>query len=116
MAKRRVCYSCPERATCTEICDDVSAILPGMDQGRVDPEDLPRLWRGIMFTRAILDNEHLLTAKQREVVRLYYREQLQQKEIATIFGITQQAVNDALDKARRKIGRFLKGSREGAPA
>ena len=65
-----------------------------------------------MFTRAILDNEHLLTPRQREVVRLYYREQLQQKEIGIILGITQQAVNDALDRARRRIGEFLKGTRQ----
>ncbi len=114
MVKKRLCYNCPDRAFCTEICPEVSAILPSMDQGRVDPEDLPRIWRGIMFTRAILDNDHLLTPHQRHVVRLYYREQLQQKEIATIFGITQQAVNDALEKARRKIGQFLKRARQGA--
>ena len=114
MAQRRVCYRCPERPTCTEICADVEDILPGMDQGRVDPEDLPRLWRGIMFTRAILDNEHLLTRHQQDVVRLYYREQLQQKEIATLCGVTQQAVNDALEKARLRIGQFLKGARQQA--
>ena len=114
MAKTRVCYTCPLRETCTEICAEVSAILPSMDQGRVDPEDLSKLWRGIMFTRAILDYDYLLTKKQRDVVRLYYREQLQQKEIATIFGVTQQAVQDALEKARRKIGEFLKRSPQGA--
>jgi DNA-directed RNA polymerase specialized sigma24 family protein len=86
-----------------------------MEQGRVDSEDLPRIWRGIMFTRAILDNDHLLTPRQRDVVRLYYREQLQQKEIASIFGVTQQAVNDALEKARRKIGQFLKQARPRTP-
>jgi len=111
MIKKRVCYNCPVRETCTELCPEVNAILPSMDQGRVDPEDLPRLWRGIMFTRAILDNEHLLTSRQREVVRLYYREQLLQKEIAALLAITQQAVNDALDRARRRIGEFLKGRR-----
>jgi DNA-directed RNA polymerase specialized sigma24 family protein len=112
MAAQRVCYNCPERTICTEICPDLNAILPSMDQGRVDPEDLPRIWRGIMFTRAILDNEHLLTQRQRQVVRFYYREQLQQKEIAALLRVTQQAVNDALEKARRKIGGFLKRSRQ----
>jgi DNA-directed RNA polymerase specialized sigma24 family protein len=114
MVRRRVCYSCPDRDTCTEICADVDAILPSVEQGRVDPEDLPRLWRGIMFTRALLDNEHLLTPHQQEIVRLYYREQLPQKDIATLLTITQQAVNDAIDNARNRVGQFLKRSRQGA--
>lgn len=111
MKKTRVCTSCPERGTCTALCDDMNAILPGMDQGRVDPEDLPRLWRGIMFTRAILDHEDILTGKQQLVVQCYYRERLQQREIAALLKVSQQAVNDLLDRARVLIGRFLKGSR-----
>lgn len=83
-----------------------------MEAGRIDHEDLPRLWRGMMFTRAILDHESILAGRQREVVRLYYREQKGQKEIAALLGVTQQAVNDALERARARIGGFLKGARK----
>lgn len=105
---KKICYNCPDRATCTQICEDVNQILPSMEQGRVDPTDLPQLWRGIMFTRAILDYDHILTPKQQTIVRLYYREQLLQKEIARICKVTQQAINDTLERARKKIGQFLK--------
>ena len=112
MEATRVCRSCPERPQCTAICEDIEAVLPSMEAGRIDPEDLPRLWRGMMFTRAILDHENILTIRQREVVRLYYREQKEQKEIAACVGISQQAVNDALERARKRIGDFLKAARK----
>ncbi len=112
MTTTRVCNKCPDRTTCTAICPDVEAILPSMEAGRIDHEDLPRLWRGMMFTRAILDHDDILTGRQREVVRLYYREQKEQKEIAALQGVTQQAVNDALDRARAKIGDYLKAAQK----
>jgi DNA-directed RNA polymerase specialized sigma24 family protein len=113
MTEARRCNTCPERPTCTTICEDVEAVLPSMEAGRLDPEDLPRLWRGMMFTRAVLDHESILTEKQREIVRLYYREQKEQQQIADALGISQQAVNDALERARKKIGDFLKAAQKG---
>ncbi|HAK96063.1 MAG TPA: hypothetical protein DCM87_13990 [Planctomycetes bacterium] len=112
MNTARVCTICPDRPTCTAICPDVEAILPSMEAGRIDHEDLPRLWRGMMFTRAILDHDDILTGRQQDVVRLYYREQKDQKEIATLLDVTQQAVNDALERARTRIGDFLKAARK----
>jgi DNA-binding CsgD family transcriptional regulator len=112
MTDTRVCHTCPERHTCTAICEDVEAILPSMEAGRLDQEDLLRLWRGMMFTRAILDHEDVLTEKQREVIRFYYREQKEQKEIAALLNVSQQAVNDALERACKKIGDFLKATQK----
>ncbi len=79
-----------------------------MERGRIDPEDLPKLHMGVRLTNAILDHEHILTPRQREVIRLYYREALQQNEIATRLGITQQAVNDGLKRARLAVGRYVR--------
>ncbi len=108
MKKKTTCQHCPFKDKCKEICKHIEEILPSMERARVDPEDLPRLWRGMMLTKAILDHEDLLTQKQRQVVQLYYREQLQQKTIAEKLGISQQAINDTLQRARKKIGDFLK--------
>lgn len=102
------CRECPVRNICSKICDPVEAVLPSMEQGRVDFEDLPRIWRGRIVTRAILDNTHLLTELQQEIVRLYYRESLLQREIGKKLGITQQAVNDHLKRIREKVGKKLK--------
>jgi len=82
-----------------------------MEQGRIDAEDLPKIWRGRIVTRAILDNTHLLTELQKEIVRLYYRENMLQREIGERLGTTQQAVNDHLRRIREKIGKDLKITR-----
>ena len=67
------------------------------------------------MVRALLDFAHILTERQQEVVRLYYRESLQQQEIATQLGITQQAVHDSLRRARKTIGeRIVQGDRSTA--
>ena len=110
-----VCRVCPLRAGCRAICEVIEAILPSPERGRVDAEDIPRLFSGMRMVRALLDFAHILTERQQEVVRLYYRESLQQQEIATQLGITQQAVHDSLRRARKTIGeRIVQGDRSTA--
>ena len=109
-----VCSVCPLYDSCRKICEYVEDLLPSVERGRVDAEDLPRLYMGIRMTNALLDNLTLLTSRQQEVVRLYYRESLQQHEIAELLHVTQQAVHDALQRARLTVGRALKrGTRSG---
>lgn len=91
-----------------EICEYVENLLPSMERGRLDFEDLERLYQGRIMTHAILDNVDLLTNRQRQVVQLYYQENKQQEEIARTLSITQQAVHDALLRAKRTIGKKLK--------
>ncbi len=79
-----------------------------MEQGRVDYEDLLRIYQGRMMTHALLDNLEVLTARQREVVTLYYRDVLSQDEIARRLGVTQQAVADTLQRARATVGKELR--------
>jgi len=111
-----VCRVCPLRPTCRAICDLIEALLPSMERGRVDAEDLPRLHAGIRMRRALLDGSHILTPHQQEVVRLYYRESLQQGEIAERLGVSQQAVHDSLRRARHAIGeQILHGGRGPRP-
>lgn len=105
-----VCGVCPLFRGCRAICSVIEDQLPSMERGRVDPEDLPRLHMGRQLTQAILDHVEILTEHQQEVVRLYYREALQQREIAALLRVTQQAVNDALLRARNAVGsRLLRG-------
>jgi RNA polymerase sigma factor (sigma-70 family) len=102
------CAVCGAREICKEICPPVEAILPSMERGRLDFEDLPRIWRGRIVTRAILDNTELLTELQQKIVQMYYRECLLQKEIGEALNISQQAVGDHLKRIRDKIGKHLK--------
>jgi DNA-directed RNA polymerase specialized sigma subunit len=104
-----MCWDCPLRRTCLQICSYVESLLPSMTAGRVDHEDLARLYQGRIMTHAILDHVESLTERQQEVVQLYYRENLQQFEIAETLHISQQAVGDALVRAKLAVGKKLKG-------
>ncbi len=101
------CSRCPARSRCRRICDLVDNLIPSMERGRVDSEDLPRLFMGLRSVNVLLDNIQILTPRQQEVVRLYYRESLMQQEIAQRLQVTQQAVADSLVRARRAIGRHF---------
>lgn len=103
-----MCFHCPIRRTCLKICESVEAILPSMESGRIDFEDLERLYQGRIMVHAILDNLELLTERQQQVVQLYYRENRIQEEIARELAITQQAVQDLLSRAKSTIGTKLK--------
>lgn len=104
----KVCKTCPLHRTCVRICAWVEPLLPSMEQGRVDAEDLPRLYQGRLMVHALLDNLELLTPRQQKVVHLYYQKSLQQQQIAEQLDITQQAVGDALQRARATVGRHLR--------
>jgi predicted DNA-binding protein YlxM (UPF0122 family) len=106
------CPTCPVRDACNKVCDTVSEILPSMESGRVDYEDLEKLAAGRLMTRIILDNEHLLTDRQGEIVRLYYRETMLQKEIATELEISQQAVSDTLQAVKDRIWKTFRKNRK----
>ena len=93
-----------------QICAYVEEQLPSMETGRVDHDDLQRLYQGIMMTRAILDNVEILTQKQQQIIQLYFRENLQQQEIAARMGISQQAVGDSLARAKATVGTKLKST------
>ena len=105
------CSSCPIRNSCGKICDLVENLIPSMERGRVDSEDLSRLYMGLRSVNVLLDNIEMLTPRQQEVVRLYYRESLMQQEIAERLKVSQQAVADSLVRARRAVGRHF-GARE----
>lgn len=104
-----MCHECPLRRTCTHVCAHVEVHLPSLEAGRVDHVDLERFYQGRIMTQALLDNMDILTARQREVVQLYYRENSQQVDIARALEISQQAVGDTLARAKAAVGRKLMG-------
>ncbi len=102
------CPTCEIKVTCQKICDSVEMILPSMEAGRLDAEDLPRLVAGKTMTNLILDAEPVLTPRQQQIVRLYYREGLLEKEIAVKLQITQQAVSDSLRSVKDGIWKMMR--------
>ncbi|RKY27485.1 MAG: hypothetical protein DRP79_03265 [Planctomycetota bacterium] len=105
------CKTCPIRDRCKTICETIERLLPSMEQGRVDYEDLPRIYEGKMVTNLILDNEDLLSPRQQDIVRLYYRESMKQVDIGKALGITQQAVAAALKSVRTRFMRMYRKRR-----
>ena len=103
-----VCSVCPLYPSCRQVCEPVENLLPSMERARVDQEDLPKLYMGARSTNLLLDNVSSLTPHQQEVVRLYYRETLQQQEIAELLQVTQQAIHDTLLRARQTVRRVLR--------
>ena len=102
------CGKCPDFARCLMIFWWVEGLLASMEQGRLDFEDLSRIFEGRVITNLILSNTHLLTPRQQEVAQLYYRENKKQREIADALKITQQAVTDCLTRARAAVGDKIK--------
>lgn len=50
----------------------------------------------------------LLTAKQREILKLYYEDNYSLSEIAEEFGISRQGVHDAVKKAEKSLHEYEK--------
>lgn len=50
----------------------------------------------------------LLTAKQREILKLYYEDNYSLSEIAEEFGISRQGVHDAVKKAEKSLREYEK--------
>ncbi len=105
------CNDCPIRERCERICDTIEETLPSMERGRVDFEDLARIHEGRIVTNLVLDNEDILTERQSEIVRMYYRENMLQGQIGASLGITQQAVADSLKSVRHRFMRMYKKRR-----
>lgn len=112
ICNRTDCRTCDIRERCRTICETIGALLPSMEQGRVDYEDLPRIYEGKVVTNLILDNEDLLAPRQREIVRLYYRETMKQADIGSALDITQQAVAAALKAVRMRFMRMYRKRRK----
>lgn len=107
------CDQCPMREQCTELCPEMERQLPHPDGGleRLLPHRSERYLRRFVREKAIADamraNEHLLTAAQARVSRLFYHDGLPQSEIATRLSMRENSVWDSLRSARRKIGKHL---------
>jgi len=49
-----------------------------------------------------------LTVRQQELVYLYYVEQMRMCDAAKLLGISTQSVSKTIQRARRKLGRYMK--------
>jgi RNA polymerase sigma factor (sigma-70 family) len=104
-----ICDGCAGRCKCTEPCDKLEKLLPSMEAGANHRAvDYRQLMAERIAVRHILawENSTSLSQGQREIINLYYRQNMGQKAIAIKLGITQQAVSDRLRKLHNRLSRL----------
>ncbi|MBQ8297909.1 MAG: sigma-70 family RNA polymerase sigma factor [Ruminococcus sp.] len=86
-----------------EADEEIRSILRD-DSGGNDSDDYSGKLRRVMLN--VINNE--LTARQKEIIMLYYFKEIDVVAIAHRFGITHQAVSAILKRARLTILRYMR--------
>ena len=93
--------STPYRVCNNEVYGDMSAWIAA--HAGDNESDLARLKRNLRLAR-----EEELTARQRELLRLRYEENLSVSEIAALIGRDKSTVSRTLSRARRRLYKCLR--------
>ena len=93
--------STPYRVRNNEVYGDMSAWITAHADD--NESDLARLKRNLRLAR-----EEELTARQRELLRLRYEENLSVSEIAALIGRDKSTVSRTLSRARRRLYKCLR--------
>lgn len=93
--------STPYRVRNNEVYGDMSAWIAA--HAGDNESDLARLKRNLRLAR-----EEELTARQRELLRLRYEENLSVSEIAALIGRDKSTVSCTLSRARRRLYKCLR--------
>ena len=93
--------STPYRVRNNEVYGDMSAWIAA--RAGDNESDLARLKRNLRLAR-----EEELTARQRELLRLRYEENLSVSEIAALIGRDKSTVSRTLSRARRRLYKCLR--------
>lgn len=94
------CNGCPRRKSCAGVCPPLAA------HGGHRPPGAARAFRveeKRALTQKILDLRDEMDPADRQVIDMFYVEQMKQREIADRLGISQVAVCRMLQKARERV-------------
>jgi predicted DNA-binding protein YlxM (UPF0122 family) len=115
------CASCPTKEGCSQPCDALNALLPGVYAGRghrehlteLDPDDLEdfRKVRILQIFEQYEPCRHIFTPKQWTILYLYYHDGKKEEQIAREIGKARTTVSDLLIRARRRKENFDKKMR-----
>jgi DNA-directed RNA polymerase specialized sigma subunit len=109
------CKTCPKRSSCVSLCDAISNILPSNDLPEAhripDTAALSDIVHKRIETTIILDHldDESLPEHYQRIGRMYYREGKTQTTIARCLGTTQQNINTAIKRMRKRIGKIAMG-------
>ena len=97
------CLDCPRRPACREICPEVEALLPAVDEGKMRSEALHMAEEENQKVELAFENLKLLTPRQKVVMYLYHRSQLSAREIGRGVGMTREGLYWIVRRIGRKI-------------
>jgi len=106
------CHLCPYRQSCTEPCDRLNALLPGLYKGKGRRENLTGLHAETLQGKErkrrkdIFEQYELwkdgYTQAQWEAIELYYNQCMSEMQIAKKLGKKRSAINGRLIRARSR--------------
>jgi DNA-binding CsgD family transcriptional regulator len=102
------CLECPKRATCREICPDIEAQLPGVEEGKLRLETLYNSAQENRRTDVIFGHRKRLTPRERVVLYLYYSSPLSVDDIAQGLRVTRPTVYATVHRIAEKIAALTK--------
>lgn len=108
------CHTCAQKPDCTVPCDAVEAQLPKLHQGRGHRENLTGLHPQTLSNNYERTRQSeifsqykkcqiIFSAKQWEVICLYYHEGLSESQIAKHLGKKPNTISDLLNRAKKRI-------------
>lgn len=115
----RDCSKCEKRATCTVLCAEIEAQLPGPEAGKLlrrvtvgvdlsDIQDLPDRRKPAIESRAVVRDliaacPHL-SRRTKRIATLYLWGGISQQEIANRYGVSRQNITKIICRAVANLG------------
>ena len=94
------------------VCRDIQRTAWFRNLGRMVNLDDVKIPQGMKVKSEVVDQIMRMPKKLREVVLLYYYEDMSQSEIAEVLGVSVTTVHRRLDKAREALRALLEGGDE----
>ena len=115
-----LCRDCPKRKTCSEICPMLATKLPSIEDGSFTKflheshQTLREVADRMEFVRLMVENKRILKGRDAQIFDFFYNNGLNTKDIADIFGTTNNHIKASLKRSYANIRHFLhRKSQEG---
>ncbi len=107
------CRDCPKRETCSDICSMLASKLPSIEDGSFSKflyeshQTLREVADRMEFVRLMVENKRILKGRDAQIFDYYYTDGLKAKDIAVIFGTTNNHIKASLKRSYANIRHFL---------
>ena len=107
------CRDCPKRETCSEICPMLAAKLPSIEDGSFikflheTHQTLRDVADRMEFVRLMVENKRILKGRDAQIFDFFYNNNLNAKEIAEIFGTSNNHIKASLKRSYANIRHYI---------